>query len=253
LVSNWAGERTRFRISSPASIGLTAKFGKGRHREIVHEKQKATARSSAVSRLSFGRELFASADTRAASELNINLAPRVILSRYRIRRLPDQRSPRADTDRRHHRSSRVGHCRGCGADPVRNAEAGSKHCCSQGYCVNACPMVGPDVRRQAGRRYGKRGGISTDLRFRRRAHARTAGVSGFDDGAQAVAVAGGFSLLRSRGHLGAIDPADLVRDYESLATEYVKEYFHVVRIDAELDAVIPSINPSRTIFPCPHR
>jgi len=52
---------------------------------------------------------------------------------------------------------------------------------------------------------------------------------------QAVAVAGGFSLLRSRGHLGAIDPADLVRDYESLATEYAKEYFHVVRINAELD------------------
>jgi polysaccharide export outer membrane protein len=52
---------------------------------------------------------------------------------------------------------------------------------------------------------------------------------------QAVAVAGGFSLLRSRGHPGAIDPADLVRDYESLATEYVKEYFHIVRINAELD------------------
>jgi polysaccharide export outer membrane protein len=52
---------------------------------------------------------------------------------------------------------------------------------------------------------------------------------------QAVAVAGGFSLLRSRGHLGATDPADLLRDYESFATEYVKEYFHVVRINAELD------------------
>jgi polysaccharide biosynthesis/export protein len=52
---------------------------------------------------------------------------------------------------------------------------------------------------------------------------------------QAVAVAGGFSLLRSRGHPGVVDPADLVRDYESFATEYVKEYFHIVRINAELD------------------
>jgi polysaccharide biosynthesis/export protein len=52
---------------------------------------------------------------------------------------------------------------------------------------------------------------------------------------QAIAVGGGVSLLRSRGHLGATDPADLLRDYESLATEYVKEYFHVVRINAELD------------------
>jgi polysaccharide export outer membrane protein len=26
-----------------------------------------------------------------------------------------------------------------------------------------------------------------------------------------------------------------VRDYESLATEYVKEYFHIVRINAEID------------------
>jgi polysaccharide export outer membrane protein len=51
---------------------------------------------------------------------------------------------------------------------------------------------------------------------------------------QAVAVAGGFSLLRSRGHVGAIDPADLLRDYDSLATEYVKEYFHIVRLNAEL-------------------
>ncbi|SDP25311.1 polysaccharide biosynthesis/export family protein [Afipia sp. GAS231] len=51
---------------------------------------------------------------------------------------------------------------------------------------------------------------------------------------QAVAVAGGFSLLRSRAQAGAIDPADLVRDYQSFATEYVKEYFHVVRTNAEL-------------------
>ncbi|MGY4625602.1 polysaccharide biosynthesis/export family protein [Bradyrhizobium sp. USDA 4486] len=53
---------------------------------------------------------------------------------------------------------------------------------------------------------------------------------------QAVAVAGGFSLLRSRGvQPGAADPADLVRDYQSLATEYTKEYFHIVRTVAELD------------------
>ena len=51
---------------------------------------------------------------------------------------------------------------------------------------------------------------------------------------QAVAVAGGFSLLRSRGQVGATDPADLLRDYQSLSTEYVKEYFHVVRTNAEL-------------------
>ncbi|MBR0695043.1 polysaccharide biosynthesis/export family protein [Bradyrhizobium lablabi] len=53
---------------------------------------------------------------------------------------------------------------------------------------------------------------------------------------QAVAVAGGFSLLRSRGtQPGATDPADLLRDYQSLATEYTKEYFHIVRTSAELD------------------
>lgn len=51
---------------------------------------------------------------------------------------------------------------------------------------------------------------------------------------QAVAVAGGFSLLRARS-TGVTDPADLLRDYQSLATEYVKEYFHIVRISAELD------------------
>jgi polysaccharide export outer membrane protein len=50
---------------------------------------------------------------------------------------------------------------------------------------------------------------------------------------QAVAVAGGFSLLRSRAQAGT-DPADLVRDYQSFSAEYVKEYFHVVRTNAEL-------------------
>jgi polysaccharide export outer membrane protein len=53
---------------------------------------------------------------------------------------------------------------------------------------------------------------------------------------QAVAVAGGFSLLRSRAQQpGVADPADLLRDYQSLATEYIKEYFHVARTDAELE------------------
>jgi polysaccharide export outer membrane protein len=51
---------------------------------------------------------------------------------------------------------------------------------------------------------------------------------------QAVAVAGGFSLLRSRALQAGTDPADLVRDYQSLSTEYIKEYIHVVRTNAEL-------------------
>jgi polysaccharide export outer membrane protein len=51
---------------------------------------------------------------------------------------------------------------------------------------------------------------------------------------QAVAVAGGFSLLRARTQAGAPDPADLLRDYQSLSTEYAKEYFHIVRLNAEL-------------------
>jgi polysaccharide biosynthesis/export protein len=51
---------------------------------------------------------------------------------------------------------------------------------------------------------------------------------------QAVAVAGGFSLLRSRAQQAGTDPVDLVRDYQSLSTEYIKEYFHVARINSEL-------------------
>jgi len=51
---------------------------------------------------------------------------------------------------------------------------------------------------------------------------------------QAVVVAGGYSLLRSRTQVGAVEPADLLRDYQSMSTEYVKEYFHIVRIQAEL-------------------
>lgn len=51
---------------------------------------------------------------------------------------------------------------------------------------------------------------------------------------QAVAVSGGYSLLRSRNQSGTSDPADLLRDYQSFSTEYVKEYFHILRINAEL-------------------
>lgn len=51
---------------------------------------------------------------------------------------------------------------------------------------------------------------------------------------QAVAVSGGYSLLRSRNQAVTNDPVDLLRDYQSLSTEYVKEYFHILRIDAEL-------------------
>lgn len=53
---------------------------------------------------------------------------------------------------------------------------------------------------------------------------------------QAITVAGGYSLLRSRaGQLGP-DPVDLRRDYDSLWTDYLKEYFHALRTRAELDS-----------------
>ena len=51
---------------------------------------------------------------------------------------------------------------------------------------------------------------------------------------QAIAVSGGYSLLRSRNQQGASDPADLLRDYQSLSAEYIKEYFHILRVKAEL-------------------
>lgn len=50
---------------------------------------------------------------------------------------------------------------------------------------------------------------------------------------QAVSVAGGYSLLRSRGPTYT-DPADLTRDYQSLSLDYAKEYFHILRVNAEL-------------------
>jgi polysaccharide export outer membrane protein len=51
---------------------------------------------------------------------------------------------------------------------------------------------------------------------------------------QAIAVAGGYSLIRSRLGQGAADPVDLQRDYESLWADYIKEYYHHERLKAEL-------------------
>ncbi|MGX7871617.1 polysaccharide biosynthesis/export family protein [Mesorhizobium sp. ORM6] len=51
---------------------------------------------------------------------------------------------------------------------------------------------------------------------------------------QALAVSGGFSLLRSRTAQTGPDPVDLRRDYETLWGDYTKDYFHAARIRAEL-------------------
>jgi len=51
---------------------------------------------------------------------------------------------------------------------------------------------------------------------------------------QALAVSGGFSLLRSRAAQTGPDPVDLRRDYETLWGDYTKDYFHAARIRAEL-------------------
>ncbi|TIT24847.1 MAG: sugar ABC transporter substrate-binding protein [Mesorhizobium sp.] len=51
---------------------------------------------------------------------------------------------------------------------------------------------------------------------------------------QAIAVSGGFSLLRSRATQVGPDPVDLRRDYESLWGEYTRDYFHSARLRAEL-------------------
>ncbi|MER8392215.1 polysaccharide export protein [Mesorhizobium sp. M0045] len=51
---------------------------------------------------------------------------------------------------------------------------------------------------------------------------------------QAIAVSGGFSLLRSRANQVGPDPVDLRRDYESLWGEYTRDYFHSARLRAEL-------------------
>jgi polysaccharide biosynthesis/export protein len=50
---------------------------------------------------------------------------------------------------------------------------------------------------------------------------------------QLVAVAGGYSLLRSRVQPGA-DPAELQREYQAASIEYAKEFFHALRLQAEL-------------------
>lgn len=52
---------------------------------------------------------------------------------------------------------------------------------------------------------------------------------------QVVAVAGGYSLLRSTAAQPGLDPVDLRRDYESYSIDYAKEYFRVLRIRAELN------------------
>jgi polysaccharide export outer membrane protein len=51
---------------------------------------------------------------------------------------------------------------------------------------------------------------------------------------QALAVSGGFSLLRSRAGQTGPDPIDLRRDYETLWGDYTKDYFHAARMRAEL-------------------
>ncbi|PDQ18318.1 sugar ABC transporter substrate-binding protein [Mesorhizobium sanjuanii] len=51
---------------------------------------------------------------------------------------------------------------------------------------------------------------------------------------QAVAVSGGFSLLRSRANQAGPDPADLQRDFEGAWGEYTRDYFHSARLRAEL-------------------
>lgn len=52
---------------------------------------------------------------------------------------------------------------------------------------------------------------------------------------QAVAVAGGFSMLRSQAGQTGANPTILRRDYEMIWTEYTRDYFHSARLRAELD------------------
>lgn len=51
---------------------------------------------------------------------------------------------------------------------------------------------------------------------------------------QVVTAAGGYSLLRSRATQTGADPADLRRDHDALWTDYLREYFRILRIRAEL-------------------
>jgi polysaccharide export outer membrane protein len=52
---------------------------------------------------------------------------------------------------------------------------------------------------------------------------------------QVVAVAGGYSMLRSRAALAGADPVELRREYETVSIEYAKEFFHAARVRAELE------------------
>ena len=51
---------------------------------------------------------------------------------------------------------------------------------------------------------------------------------------QVVAVAGGYSVLRSRTMQAGADPVELQRDYEVASVEYAKDFFHAGRLQAEL-------------------
>lgn len=51
---------------------------------------------------------------------------------------------------------------------------------------------------------------------------------------QVVTAAGGYSLLRSRATQAGMDPADLRRDHDTLWTDYLREYFRILRVRAEL-------------------
>jgi polysaccharide biosynthesis/export protein len=52
---------------------------------------------------------------------------------------------------------------------------------------------------------------------------------------QAITVAGGYSLLRSRATQAGPDPIDLRRDHDSLWTDFLREHFHALRVRAEMD------------------
>jgi polysaccharide biosynthesis/export protein len=54
---------------------------------------------------------------------------------------------------------------------------------------------------------------------------------------QAIAVAGGLSLLRARAGTPAAggDPVDMQRDYDSLWTEFIREHYRSARLKAQLD------------------
>jgi polysaccharide export outer membrane protein len=51
---------------------------------------------------------------------------------------------------------------------------------------------------------------------------------------QLVAMAGGYSLLRSRAQQGGADPAELQREYQAASIEYAREFYRSLRLQAEL-------------------